>query len=65
MTGQNRPLHAVNYLWSIIYFKGRMAKAKVSFTIDSDIAKETGANLRKLVVEAAKSERPIPKHSNV
>ena len=59
------PLFAVNYLWSIIYFRSRMAKAKVSVTIDGDLAKEIDIYLRKLVVEAAKSGKPIPKQSNV
>ena len=52
-------------MWSIIYFRSRMTKAKVSVTIDSDLAKEIDAYLRKVVVEAAKSGRPIPKQSNV
>jgi len=42
-----------------------MAKAKVSVTIDGDLAKEIDAYLRKLVVEAARSGKPIPKQSNV
>lgn len=42
-----------------------MAKAKVSVTIDGDLAKEIDAHLRKLVVEAAKSGKPIPRQSNV
>jgi len=61
----DRPLFAVNYLWSIIYFRSRMTKAKVSVTIDGDLAKEIDSYLRKLVVEAAKSGKPIPKQSNV
>lgn len=59
------PPFAVSFLWSIIYFRGRMTKAKVSVTIDGDLAKEIDAYLRKLVVEAAKSGKPIPKQSNV
>jgi len=42
-----------------------MSKAKVSVTIDGDLAKEIDAYLRKLVVEAARSGKPIPKQSNV
>jgi hypothetical protein len=42
-----------------------MAKAKVSVTIDGDLAKEIDTYLRKLVVEAARSGKPIPKQSNV
>jgi hypothetical protein len=61
----DRSLFTVNYLWSIIYFSGRMAKAKISVTIDGDLAKEIDAYLRKLVVEAAKSGKSIPKQSNI
>ena len=42
-----------------------MSKAKVSVTIDGDLAKEIDAYLRKMVVEAARSGKPIPKQSNV
>ena len=42
-----------------------MTKAKVSVTIDGGLAKEIDVYLRKLVVEAAKSGKPIPKQSNV
>ena len=42
-----------------------MAKVKVSFTLDEEVAKETDRYLRELVGEAAKSGRPIPKQSNV
>jgi len=59
------PPFAVTYLRSIIYFPSRMMKAKVSITIDGDLAKEIDEYLRKQVVEAAKSGKPIPKQSNV
>ncbi len=42
-----------------------MAKVKVSFTIDEQVAKEIDGYLRELVSEAAKSGKPIPKQSNV
>ena len=42
-----------------------MPKAKISVTIDKEIADEIDAYHRKLVVEAAKSGKPIPKQSNV
>ncbi len=42
-----------------------MTKAKVSVTIDKELADEVDAYYRKLVAEAAKSGRPIPKISNV
>ena len=42
-----------------------MAKVKVSFTIDEQVAKEIDGYLRELVSDAAKSGKPIPKQSNV
>ncbi len=42
-----------------------MPKAKISVTIDGELAREVDAYFRKLVAEAAKSGRPIPKQSNV
>ena len=42
-----------------------MPKAKISVTIDKDLAKEIDAYHRKLVVEAARSGKPIPKISNL
>lgn len=42
-----------------------MAKVKISFTIDEQVAKEIDGYLRELVSEAAKSGKPIPKQSNV
>ena len=42
-----------------------MAKVKVSITIDEKLGKEIDSYLRELVMEAAKSGRPIPKQSNV
>lgn len=42
-----------------------LAKVKVSFTIDEQVAKEIDGYLRELVSEAAKSGKPIPKQSNV
>ena len=42
-----------------------MAKVKVSFTLDEEVAKEIDGYLRELVGEAAKSGKPIPKQSNV
>jgi len=42
-----------------------MAKVKVSIAIDEKLAKEIDSYLRELVMEAAKSGKPIPKQSNV
>ena len=42
-----------------------MTKTKVSVTIDGELAKEIDNYLRELVMEAAKSGKPIPKQSNV
>jgi hypothetical protein len=42
-----------------------LAKVKVSFTLDEEVAKEIDGYLRELVSEAAKSGKPIPKQSNV
>lgn len=42
-----------------------MPKAKISVTIDGELAREVDAYFRKLVAEAAKSGKPIPKQSNV
>jgi hypothetical protein len=42
-----------------------MPKAKISITIDGSVAAEVDAYFRKLVAEAAKSGKPIPKVSNV
>ena len=42
-----------------------MPKAKISVTIDKDLADEIDTYHRKLVVDAAKSGKPIPKQSNV
>jgi len=42
-----------------------LAKVKVSFTLDEEVAKEIDGYLRELVGEAAKSGKPIPKQSNV
>ena len=42
-----------------------MPKAKVSVTIDKDLANEFDAYHRMLVVEAAKSGKLIPRQSNV
>lgn len=42
-----------------------MPKAKVSVTIDKGLADEVDVYYRKLVAEAAKSGKPIPKISNV
>ncbi len=42
-----------------------MPKAKISITVDSSVASEIDAYFRKLVAEAAKSGKPIPKISNV
>lgn len=42
-----------------------MPKAKVSVTIDGSLAKEIDSYFRKLVTDAAKSGKPIPKISNV
>lgn len=42
-----------------------MVKVKVSITLDEELAKEIDGYLRELVVEAAKSGKPIPKQSNI
>jgi hypothetical protein len=42
-----------------------LAKVKVSFTLDEEVAKEIDGYLRELIGEAAKSGKPIPKQSNV
>ena len=42
-----------------------MPKAKISVTISDELAKDIDQYLRRLVVEAAKSNKPIPKQSNV
>lgn len=42
-----------------------MAKVKVSFTLDEEVAREIDGYLRELLGEAAKSGKPIPKQSNV
>jgi len=42
-----------------------MPKAKISVTIDGSLAKEIDSHFRKLVADAAKSGKPIPKISNV
>ncbi len=42
-----------------------MTKAKISVTIDKDLADEIDTYHRKLVVEAAKSGKSIPRQSNV
>lgn len=42
-----------------------MPKAKISVTIDGSLAKEIDSHFRKLVAEAAKSGKPIPKQSNI
>lgn len=42
-----------------------MSKAKVSVTINKELADDIDAYFRKLVAEAARSGRPIPKISNV
>jgi hypothetical protein len=42
-----------------------LAKVKVSFTLDEELAREIDGYLRELVTEAAKSGKPIPKQSNV
>jgi len=42
-----------------------LAKVKVSFTLDEELAKEIDGYLRELVSDAAKSGKPIPKQSNV
>jgi len=42
-----------------------LAKVKVSFTLDEEVAQEIDGYLRELVGEAAKSGKPIPKQSNV
>jgi hypothetical protein len=42
-----------------------LAKVKVSFTLDEELAKEIDGYLRELVSEAAKTGKPIPKQSNV
>jgi len=42
-----------------------MTKAKISVTIDGELAKEIDQHLRKLVIQAAKEGRPIPKQSNI
>lgn len=42
-----------------------MVKVKVSITLDKELAKEIDNYLRELVMEAAKSGKPIPKQSNV
>lgn len=42
-----------------------MPKAKISVTIDGELAREVDAYFRRLVAEAAKSGKPIPKQSNV
>ena len=41
-----------------------MPKAKISVTIDGSLAKEIDNYFRKLVTEAAKSGKSIPKISN-
>ncbi len=42
-----------------------MPKAKISVTIDGSLTKEIDIYFRKLVADAAKSGKPIPKISNV
>jgi len=42
-----------------------MTKTKISVTIDKELTKEIDSYLRELVMEAAKSGKPIPKQSNV
>lgn len=42
-----------------------MTKAKISVTISGSLAKEIDQYLRKLVVEAARSGKPIPRQSNI
>ena len=42
-----------------------MPKAKVSVTIAKELVDEVDGYFRKLVVDAAKSGKPIPKISNV
>lgn len=42
-----------------------MAKVKVSFTLDEEVAKDVANYHRDLVAEALKSNRPIPKLSNI
>jgi hypothetical protein len=42
-----------------------MAKVRVSFTLNEGLAKEIDGYLRRLVTNAARSGKPIPKQSNV
>jgi len=42
-----------------------LAKVKVSFTLDEEVAKEIENHFRELVEDAAKSGKPIPKQSNI
>lgn len=42
-----------------------MAKVKVSITIDQEMAREIDLYHREIVVDAAKTGKPIPKQSNV
>ena len=42
-----------------------MAKVKVSFTLDEEVAKDVAGYHRELVADALKSNKPIPKLSNI
>jgi hypothetical protein len=42
-----------------------MTKVRVSFTLNEGLAKEIDGYLRRLVTNAARSGKPIPKQSNV
>ena len=42
-----------------------MTKVKVSITLDRTLAEQIDQYLRELVIEAAKSGKPIPKQSNI
>jgi hypothetical protein len=55
--------------YKIIYYllstRAKMAKVKVSITLDSELASEIDSYLRQLVKKAANSGDRIPKQSNV
>ena len=52
-------------MFSVYRCQEAMTKSKISVTIDSGLAKEIDAYLRRLVIEAAKSGEPIPRQSNL